>query len=123
MAYGTVNSNNVYDSAGHPSPADMERCIQFLCNESFQVAYKEIDGICLEKGLALLDIVSELSFLVLRMTQLPVAERAKVLDKLARIEHRLAIGGSDKINLGHLVGTFQYVRNCLGVTDDEIEDS
>ena len=60
MAYGKITGENVYKSAGFPSPNDMEFVLQALLNKSFSEALEGIQKLQNEKRFALSDILTEL---------------------------------------------------------------
>lgn len=60
MAYGKIAGENVYKSAGFPSPNDMEFVLQALLNKSFSEALEGIQKLQNEKRFALSDILTEL---------------------------------------------------------------
>uniref|UniRef100_A0A3P8QYS0 AAA+ ATPase domain-containing protein n=1 Tax=Astatotilapia calliptera TaxID=8154 RepID=A0A3P8QYS0_ASTCA len=64
------------------------------------------------KGLALHDILTEVHLLVHRV-DFPPAIRISLLIKLADVEHRLASGTSEKIQLSSMVAAFQAVRELV----------
>ncbi len=65
------------------------------------------------KGVALADIVRELHPWMFQIKSLPPAVRITLVEKLADIEHRLAYGTSDRLQLGALVAAFALVRDAI----------
>lgn len=64
------------------------------------------------KGLAIQDIITEIQPYVMAYT-IPSAFQMDILQKLADIEYRLSIGGSEKLNLGAMIACFQIVKEEL----------
>ncbi|PIK59007.1 hypothetical protein BSL78_04107 [Apostichopus japonicus] len=65
------------------------------------------------KGLALQDVVTEVHTYVHRI-EFPKNVRIHLLEKMADIiEHRIAAGTSEKIQLGSLVAAFQIARDMV----------
>jgi replication factor C subunit 3/5 len=65
-----------------------------------------------ESGLALQDILSEIYYYA-RKVEFPAESRSFMLDKLAEIEYRLGEGGSEKVQLGALVGVFKLATDKI----------
>lgn len=65
-----------------------------------------------EYGYALCDIVTAITSLVLEI-DLPDRVVAFIMDKLSSIEHRLAGGVSEKLEIGSLVGVFTIARSMM----------
>lgn len=112
MAFDIVNEDNVYTCVGHPLKSDISNMVNWMLNESFTIAYKNIQELKTLKGLSLQDIVSEIHLFVHRL-DLPQNIRIHLIIKLADIEQRLLIGDSEKIQLGALVATFQVARDMV----------
>ena len=66
----------------------------------------------MEFGYALSDIITNLSLLV-TSTELPDLVMGHLLDKLSTIEFHLSHGGSEKMQIGALVGAFTVARTMM----------
>ncbi|XP_056274517.1 replication factor C subunit 5 [Pseudoliparis swirei] len=112
MAYGKVTEETVYTCTGHPLRSDIANILDWCLNKDFTSAYKQILQLKVLKGLALNDIITEVHLLVHRV-DFPQAIRIGLLIKLADIEHRLASGTNEKIQLSSMVAAFQSVRELV----------
>lgn len=112
MAYGKVTEDTVYTCTGHPLRSDIANILDWCLNKDFTSAYKQILHLKTLKGLALHDILTEIHLLVHRV-DFPPAVRISLLIKLADVEHRLAAGTSEKIQLSSMVAAFQAVRDIV----------
>lgn len=112
MAYGKVTEETVYTCTGHPLRSDIANILDWCLNKDFTAAYKQILQLKTLKGLALHDILTEVHLLVHRV-DFPPAIRITLLIKLADIEHRLASGTNEKIQLSSMVAAFQAVRDLV----------
>eukprot|EP00741_Cyanophora_paradoxa_P007176 tig00001085_g6944.t1 len=109
MASGIVNSENVYLCTGNPLPKDIESMGYLLLNTPFQEAQDGVQELKSLKGLALADIVRDIFDLINKL-QLPPGDIIDLLPRLATVEANLAVGASERLQLGALVGAFQYLR-------------
>eukprot|EP00727_Mastigamoeba_balamuthi_P008415 m51a1_g4196 putative p-loop containing nucleoside triphosphate hydrolase protein (352) ;mRNA; r:3247-4882 len=109
LAYEEVTRQSVYDCTGHPSPEDMRTAVEVMLSESFNSSVKRIREMQEAKGLALQDMLSEILPFVLAM-QVNQVHKMRVVDKISVIEHRLACGCSERLQLGALVSAFQIIR-------------
>ena len=112
MAFDIVNEDNVYTCVGHPLKSDIANMVNWMLNESFSLAYKNISELKTLKGLSLQDIITEAHLFVHRL-DLPQSIRIHLIVKLADIEERLLGGDSEKIQLGALVAAFQVARDMV----------
>uniref|UniRef100_A0A7N8YGE7 Activator 1 subunit 5 n=1 Tax=Mastacembelus armatus TaxID=205130 RepID=A0A7N8YGE7_9TELE len=112
MAYGKVTEDTVYTCTGHPLRSDIANILDWSLNKDFTTAYKQILQLKTLKGLALHDILTEVHLLIHRV-DFPPAIRIGLLIKLADIEHRLASGTNEKIQLSSMVAAFQAVRDLV----------
>jgi len=113
MAYKKVDEEAVYLTAGAALPAVIDDLFNSLMQDSFPVAYKKVQEATKLNGYALVDIVTKMSIL-LAETDLPDKAVSLLMDRLSTIEHRLAHGVSEKIQVGALVGVFTLAREMLG---------
>ncbi|CAL8249017.1 unnamed protein product [Merluccius merluccius] len=112
MAYGKVTEDTVYTCTGHPLRSDIANILDWSLNKDFTSAYQQIFQLKTLKGLALQDILTEVHLLVHRV-DFPPAIRMAILIKLADVEHRLASGTNEKIQLSSMVAAFQAVRDLV----------
>ncbi|XP_040897797.1 replication factor C subunit 5 [Toxotes jaculatrix] len=112
MAYGNVTEDTVYTCTGHPLRSDIANILDWSLNKDFTTAYKQILQLKTLKGLALHDILTEVHLLIHRV-DFPPGIRINLLIKLADIEHRLASGTDEKIQLSSMVAAFQAVRDLV----------
>ncbi|KAF8073115.1 RFC3 [Scenedesmus sp. PABB004] len=111
MACEVVDETSVYLTTGNPLPSDIEAVINWLLNEPFVTAFQSIAKLQVDRGVALVDIVRELHPWMFSIDALPPRVRITLVDKLADIEHRLAYGCSEALQLGALVAAFALVRD------------
>lgn len=112
MAHDQVDEDNVYTCVGHPLRRDIENVVNWLLNEAFITTYNNMLQIKTAKGLALQDILTEVHTYIHRV-DLPVNVRIHLLVKLADIEHNLASGASERIQLSAMVAAFQGARDLI----------
>lgn len=110
MAYSQVSDENVYLCTGNPSPGDIENVLKSLLNDSFEDAFVSTWIMQKVKGFALSDILSEIQMLVTKLEDLPDSALCFLLKHLADIEYNLSQEGSEKLQTGAFVGTFQIAR-------------
>lgn len=113
MAHDVVNEANVYMCTGNPLPKDMEAVIHWLFNESFPVAVRKCAELQKLKGYATSDILHD----VYRYTtelELPPGCRMYLYDELAKLEHRLASGTTEELQLTALVSIYAIAREQMG---------
>ncbi|KAK2659460.1 hypothetical protein Ddye_005993 [Dipteronia dyeriana] len=112
MASQQITEEVVYLCTGNPLPKDIEQISFWLLNESFADSFKRISEIKTRKGLALIDIVREVTMFVFKI-KMPSEVRVRLIDDLANIEYRLSLGCNDKLQLGSLISTFTRARTAL----------
>ncbi|KAI9200106.1 hypothetical protein LWI28_002866 [Acer negundo] len=112
MASQQITEEVVYLCTGNPLPKDIEQISFWLLNESFADSFKRISEIKTRNGLALIDIVREVTMFVFKI-KMPSEVRVRLIDDLANIEYRLSFGCNDKLQLGSLISTFTRARTAL----------
>jgi len=112
MASSEVSEVSVYTCVGHPLRKDIEAMVDWVLNENFTTAYKNIQQLKVAKGLALEDILADVHAYVHRI-DFPLHVRIQLLEKMADTEYRLASGTSEKIQLGAFISTFQKARDLV----------
>lgn len=122
-----IDEIKVYQCCGQPLKSDIENIIELLLNSDIKTAYNEIQMLKVLKGLALQDIITQVSAHVSRMTfaeKCPKERKSIVEDiliELANIEFWLNNGGSEKIYLSAMIGAFQAAREFKKNDDIKIE--
>lgn len=104
-----IDEAKVYQCCGYPLRSDIEKIMELLLNSNMRTAYSEISQLKIQKGLALQDIISQISILLVKL-QMPELLKADLYTKLADIEYWLNNGGSEKIYLSTLISVFQDAR-------------
>ncbi|XP_031556560.1 replication factor C subunit 5-like [Actinia tenebrosa] len=112
LAFDVVNEVNVYLCTGQPLRSDISKIVEWMLNEDFATAYNNIMKLKTLKGLALQDILTEVHTYVHRV-DFPAKVRIYLLEKMADVEHRLAAGTAEKIQLGSLIAAFQVARDMV----------
>jgi len=114
LAFDKVDETNVHLCLGQPLPKDIENVFQHLMNSTVKDAFEAIWNLCVQNGLALTDILTEVVKTYIQQgIALPPNVRIFLLEKLADIEHNLSGATSDKIQLGAMVGVFHIARDML----------
>ncbi|CAH8356210.1 unnamed protein product [Eruca vesicaria subsp. sativa] len=112
MASEKISEEDVYLCTGNPLPRDIEQISHWLLNEPFAESYKKISEMKTRKGLAIVDIVREVTMFVFKI-KMPSGVRVQLINDLADIEYRLSFGCNDKLQLGAIISTFTHARSAL----------
>nr|CCA21065.1 replication factor C subunit 5 putative [Albugo laibachii Nc14] len=112
LAYATVNEENVYLCTGNPVPEDIAAICHSLWNDSFAEAVSKCQAIQMTKGYATTDIMKEVYHNTTEV-DLPAKCQHFIYDELAKLEHRLATGASEKLQLISLVSIYFMARGLL----------
>ncbi|KAK8790228.1 hypothetical protein WA588_000393, partial [Blastocystis sp. NMH] len=109
MAYGKITGENVYRSAGAPSPSDMEFVLHTLLNKPFGEALQLVGELKETKRFALQDILTEL---VKRLQEISFPPSAQIMlyKELAELEYRLTFGTQDDVQMASLMSIFVKLR-------------
>ncbi|KAK4365886.1 hypothetical protein RND71_013766 [Anisodus tanguticus] len=111
-----ITEEAVYLCTGNPLPKDIEQISYWLLNEPFAISCKRISmrisDIKTIKGLALVDIVREVTMFVFKI-KMPADVRVQLINEMADIEYRLTFGCNDKLQLGSLIAAFTRARSAL----------
>ena len=104
-----IDEVRVYQCCGHPLKSDIAKVVDWLLNYDIKTAYAEISKLKIEKGLALQDIMTQVSQAV---SGLPLPQKVKmhIHIRMADIEYHLNSGGSEKIYLSAVIAAFQCAR-------------
>ena len=112
MSAEVVDETSVYLTSGAPLPRDMVTILDILMNQPFTTAYTSIVQLCTTHGYALVDVLQDLTVLVVAL-DLPNDVTARLLDGMSNVEYRLAIGTDEKIQAASLVGVFVQTRELI----------
>jgi len=112
MAFDEVSEDTVYTCVGHPLRSDIVNIVTWSLNESFSIAYANIDKLRTMKGLSLQDIITEVHLYIHRI-ELPAEVRIHLLIKLSELEQRLMSGTNERIQLGSFLSAFQITRDMI----------
>ena len=113
MAHEVVDENNVYTCTGNPKPSDIKAILDALLNMSFAAAYAFVADKQRDAGIALCDILNDLSKHVLVLANLPSKVRGHLLIQLADIEYNLTYATTESIQLSSLVSAFTVARAMM----------
>ncbi|PXF40091.1 Replication factor C subunit 5 [Gracilariopsis chorda] len=100
---GKVDGDAVYANTGAPHPGDIAHIWKLLIDSDYTTCSAKLQHMKALKGLALQDIITELLPYVVK-SDLKGDAKMYIYERLAELEVRLAVGGSDKLNLAALVG-------------------
>jgi replication factor C subunit 3/5 len=114
MSFAVVDEASVYLTSGAPLPKDVDHILDLLLNSKFQPAMEEISRICVTKGYALVDVISDLTLQVASM-ETDAMTLGHLLDGMSAVEHRLAFGTDEKLQIASLVGVFVRTRDLIQV--------
>ncbi|VAI49801.1 unnamed protein product [Triticum turgidum subsp. durum] len=124
MASQQITEEAVYLCTGNPMPKDIEQIAFWLLNEPFSTSFKRtlnrhhhIADMKMRKGLALIDIIREVTMFVFKI-KMPSNVRVKLINDLADIEYRLTFACNDKLQLGALISTFTTARTAMVAAAD-----
>jgi replication factor C subunit 3/5 len=114
MSFPVVDEASVYLTSGAPLPQDIDQIMELLMNHTFQVATQEICEMCTLKGYALADVLTDLTakLMCLEMDSVPLAI---LLDGMSNVEHRLAFGTDEKLQIASLAGVFIRTREMIEI--------
>ncbi|XP_058766061.1 replication factor C subunit 3-like isoform X2 [Vicia villosa] len=85
MASQQITEEAVYLCTGNLLPKDIEQISYWLLNEQYSESFKRINDMKTRKGLALVDIVREVTMFVFKI-KIPPAVRVQLVNDLADIE-------------------------------------
>lgn len=112
MSYNgqVIDEVKVYQCCGHPLRSDINAIIELLMNSDITTAYRIIQKMKMDKGLALQDILTQVSDRLENLS-FPVITKANILIRLADIEYHMNNGGAEKIYLSAMIAAFQCARD------------
>jgi replication factor C subunit 3/5 len=112
MAYSIIDSKNITNCIGHPTPDDMTSILNVLLKKSYKDCYNHLNNIIMTNGYSLIDIVVELTDLIINKflnNEISQGNISDVLFKLRDIEMNLTLCPNESIQLTGLVGLFKLV--------------
>jgi replication factor C subunit 3/5 len=112
MSSDVVNEASVYSTSGAPLPVDIDTILDLLMNATFQKASKDIIFLCTTKGYALADVLQELTTKMVCL-EIDNVAFAMMLNGMSNVEHRLAFGTDEKLQIASLVGEFVKTRQSI----------
>lgn len=112
MSSAMVDEKSVYLTSGAPLPTDVDKILFALLNEPFHQACHIIMDICQGNGYALADVVQEVTTKIIH-TEMDSIPLAMILDGMSNVEHRLAFGTDERIQIASLVGVFVQTRHSI----------
>lgn len=111
MTYDKINSRNVTLCIGYPTPDDMKCIYKNLIENPYTECYKNISDIITKNGYSLMDIITELTDLIIsnymKKNGMSSAKVIGILSNLRDIEMNLTLCPSELIQLAGLVGLFK----------------
>ncbi|GMH33528.1 hypothetical protein BSKO_01362 [Bryopsis sp. KO-2023] len=114
--HGKISEDDVYNCTGKPSPSTMTQVRNWLMTEGFEKTVDLIAALQLERGLALTDLIEELTSLVKDMG-MPRKVTMRLISSLGKIQRRAFEASSDHVLSVHrraLIGTFVLAREEIG---------
>lgn len=115
MGSGVVDEKSVYQTSGAPLPIDVDQIMDWLMNHKFNEGCEQITAMCTTKGYALTDILADLTARVMCLKTLDDESLGMILDGMSNVEHRLAFGTDEKIQIASLVGVYVRTRESIEV--------
>jgi replication factor C subunit 3/5 len=103
----TIDENKVYLCCGHPLKSDINKIVDFLLKSDIKTAYENIHKMKIEKGLALQDIMTQVSKVVSGLTSLSQESKIHIHIRMADIEYHLNSGGMEKMYLSAMIAAFK----------------
>lgn len=101
-----INEDMIYECVGAPHPQDIETILDSILKDDWSTSSITINKFKLEKGLALIDIIS--GFIdILNKYQLKPKTRILILKGLSDIEYGISRGGNDKIQSSAIIATIK----------------
>jgi replication factor C subunit 3/5 len=107
-----VDAVAVHLTTGVPLPGEIDHLFMTLLTGTFKEGFSLCDDMRSKKGYAAGDVITELHRR-LASIEIPVQARLRLHANLADIEYRLAQGGTEKIQIAGLIGSFFEARNLM----------
>jgi replication factor C subunit 3/5 len=112
LAYPKVSLETVCLCTGNPLPKEITLILHTVLNSSFKESFELVANLQATKGVSLVDIVTFVSERLFK-TSLPPAVMMYLIDELSTLEHRLAFGTSERLQLGSFIGCFQIAKQMI----------
>lgn len=100
---GVVDGDLIYANSGAPHPSDISDIWKWMQNDDLDASYAKIRALKTAKGMALEDVIRALLRFI-RPSDLPEQAKSLLYERLADVEYRLSVGGSEKLNTMAVVG-------------------
>ncbi|KAG5178087.1 P-loop containing nucleoside triphosphate hydrolase protein [Tribonema minus] len=113
MAHVKVDEDTVYLTAGAPLVSDVDAAQQWLMTGNIRDVVNLMQNMTVTKGYAIGDMITELTLRIIKL-DMPPTVLAHLLEALSDIEHRMAFGGTEQLQLAALVGAFIIARHMMG---------
>ena len=106
----TIGANEVYESMGMPTEADVDSIIDHLLKKSFNEARAHIEDLYLSARVNMVDLIS---FVLDKVPSLKLDIRQKhfLIQVLATIDRNIRCGCETDIQITYLVASFLKIRN------------
>jgi DNA polymerase III, gamma/tau subunits len=114
MAYDIINSENVTTCIGYPTPHDTISIYNSLNTKSYNQCYTDINNIITTNGYSLLEIVYEITCIIIdNFMNKKISQRkmSTILVHLRDLEMNLTLCPNETIQLTSLVGLFILANN------------
>ena len=106
---GDIKVEDVYNCTGKPSPQEIETIMKTLLKDDFNTIFGKIMKIKTERSLTLEDIVQDLHYKVMESGLNP-KQKMFIVQRMASLEERIAIGATEKMQIASLTGVFIEIR-------------
>lgn len=115
-----ISFDALYANTGEPHPADIQSVFNTLTKSDvdFVECADQLGSLRAEKGVSLSDLVTGLFNCVTAANCSQLSDNAKIYlyQQLADVEHRLALGASETVNLAALIGAFVF---AVSITEEK----
>eukprot|EP00919_Chromeraceae_sp_WS-2016_P018520 GHVR01043976.1.p1 GENE.GHVR01043976.1~~GHVR01043976.1.p1 ORF type:complete len:268 (+),score=48.66 GHVR01043976.1:767-1570(+) len=112
MAFGAIDEISVHLTTGIPLRSDIDDILHILCTLDISSSIKALEKIRIDKGYAVIDIVTCLHDKVSTINW-PTEAIIILMTRLADTEYRLSLGCSERIQLGSIIGAFIEIRRII----------
>ncbi|KAE9552288.1 hypothetical protein FO519_004505 [Halicephalobus sp. NKZ332] len=109
LAFDVVNEDAVYACVGQPQPQEIRKILRLMLDGTFETAYEGLNGMRINNGTAVTDVVDNLLDHVMQL-DMDAQILCPLVDRMAKIQARLAHGSSEKSQLLALVSAFTLMR-------------
>lgn len=109
LAFDVVNEDAVYACVGQPQPQEIRKILRLMLDGTFESAYEGLNDMRLHNGTAVTDVVDNLLDHVMQL-DMDAQILCPLVDRMAKIQARLAHGSSEKSQLLALISGFTLMR-------------